>query len=718
MSDWITRADRYFLSDEIRNAPATELSNVRMGLVLCLIAGLGSVAFAPIQFAIWPQSTALITTAVTLLVLATPFVLRQTDTIRHLGQIVCGVMAAACLKSIWLSAGQAVGILPFLPLLPILGLLVAGGRGALRWGVVALGLAVLGIGLVAAESVPSAGYAGSGTIDRYVIATLCVVGIGGVTQLFETFWNRTAMEVAHRAQAELREREERNRVLLEHASEGVMVVDQFAVVRFASPAAERLVGVGEGESMGHRLRDFTHHSDFVRNFPVWQSVLSEPGRVAQLQLRTRPDFGRTRSEPRIIDLTCSNHLDNPAIGGVVVRMRDVTDLSHAEENYRALVENSLQGLAVFCDGYTVFANQAMASLFGLSREALIEMGASDDLRFVHRDDREAVRNAYLTRPAETTRLRFLNGRGEWRHAELQCSAATWEGRPATQVVYVDVTAETALTEQRERENERLALAIEERTSELQASLQRLRDQERMAAVGTLAAGVAHQINNPVGSILTSADFALLTSDEEDGPKIARDALADIRNQAVRCGKIVRSVLQFSRAEATDKWSGDLSTILRTAIDVCDRSTRERSATVELSLPASVARRSVLMNPIELEQVFVNLISNAVEAQPSGAEVRVSARIAGDDEIEVVVEDDGPGVAPEHEGKLFDPFYTTRLREGGTGLGLSVAHGIVADHGGRMWLETQPESEPISDRLPLRGARFHVVLPIEKSATRA
>lgn len=709
---WIARVDRYFLSDAIRNLRATELSNVRMGLVLALIAGLGAAVLLPMLFTMWPRPAALISTAMTLIVLGMPFVLRQKDAIRHVGQLVCGVMATACAQSIWFSAGQGAGVLPFLPMLPVIGLLVAGRRGAIRWGAVALVLAALGMGLVYGDTPTITGYAGPSTIERYVIAVLCIVSIGSITQLFETFWNGTAMEVAERAQAELREREEQNRVLLQNASEGVMVVDESAVVRFASPAAERLIDVEPGEAVGHRLREFTQHSDFARHFPAWRALLADPEGVAHFHLRTRPDLGRSVREPRVLDLTCSNHLDNPAIRGIVVRTRDVTDLSRAEANYRALVENSLQGLAVFCEGRTVFANQAMGQLFGVRSEDLSTHEGAEDLRFIHRDDRDAVREAYHTQSAETVELRFLDGHGEWRRARLQCSPATWEGRPATQVVYADVTAERALAEQRERENERLAQAVEDRTRELRASLQRLREQQRMAVVGTLAAGIAHQINNPVGSILTSADFALLTADEEDGGEVARDALEDIRSQAIRCGKIVRSVLQFARAEPTDKWSGELTTILRTAVDVCSRSARERSATIEQSLSESVGRTTVRMNPIELEQVFVNLIQNAIETRPSGARVRITARTTPQNEVEVVVEDDGPGVSDRDAGQVFDPFYTTRLREGGTGLGLSVAQGIVADHDGRMWLESDRDAD--STETPLGGARFHVVLPAEKS----
>lgn len=232
----------------------------------------------------------------------------------------------------------------------------------------------------------------------------------------------------------------------------------------------------------------------------------------------------------------------------------------------------------------------------------------------------------------------------------------------------------------------------------------------MATVGTLAAGIAHQINNPIGSILTTADFAILTAGDADGEQIRSDALEDIRSQAIRCGKIVRSVLQFSRSEATEKWPNDLTGVLRTAVDATSNYAREREASVTLSLETGETARVTLMNPIELEQVFVNLIQNAIEAQPRGARISVSSRATAEDRVEVIVADDGPGVAEMDAPSVFDPFFTTRLRDGGTGLGLSVAHGIVVDHGGTMWLDTAPADEDSA----YPGARFHVELPSEKA----
>jgi len=712
LGDLFERADAYFISEEMRTDSASEIANTRMGLLLALTASLGTIAFLPIEFAIWPFPIAAGTAAVALIIFALPFALRQRRAMQHLGQFVLAVIAIGSTFSLWNSGGQAIGLLPVLPILPVLGLLVSGAAGARRWTAISLAVAGIGAYLVASGASPSAGYQGSGPLDRYPIAAICIVGIGIIAQVFETFWNRTAIEVADRAQAELVAREERSRRLLEHASEGVMIVDAFAVVKFASPAADRLVDVPTGGMVGHRLREFSVHEDFVATFPIWQSVLENPGEVARLQLRTRPGMGKgDPAEARVLDLAVSNQLANPAVEGVVVRLRDQTELAHAEANYQSLVDHSLQGISVECDGKFVYANEALCTLLGIDHEQLTTM--SREVSWVHVDDQESLRATHGNLDPTELELRVKGHDGKWKWIHTRSAPASWQGRPARQVAYADITAQKELAERQERERERLSAAIEERTKALEASQRRVREQERMATVGTLAAGIAHQINNPVGAILASADFAILTSDEEDATEIRANALEEIRAQAIRCGKIVRSVLQFSRAEPTEKWSSDLSSVIRTAVDVTTRYANERSAQIRLDIAPGVGNQTTLMNPIELEQVFVNLIRNAVESQPGGATVEISMHLTDTAETEVIVADDGPGISEVDAGKIFDPFYTTRLRDGGTGLGLSVAHGIVVDHGGRMWLESSGNHP--SD---LEGAHFHVVLPSEKNETRA
>ena len=239
-------------------------------------------------------------------------------------------------------------------------------------------------------------------------------------------------------------------------------------------------------------------------------------------------------------------------------------------------------------------------------------------------------------------------------------------------------------------NHHLTREIEERqraTEALSESESQLRASERLAAVGTLAAGIAHEINNPIGSILAAAQFAQVL--ERDG--VSRDqieeALGDIVREAKRCGGIVKSVLQFARDERTDKWDCRLDDILRRTARLALPLSEEEGTTIELHLPATAVW--VHVNPIQIEQALLNLIRNAVEA--GGRELHLRLDRSDDEGLALIqLDDDGPGIPEAERVRIFEPFYTTHRDEGRTGLGLSVVHGIVSEHMGQLKIETSAD----------------------------
>ena len=262
----------------------------------------------------------------------------------------------------------------------------------------------------------------------------------------------------------------------------------------------------------------------------------------------------------------------------------------------------------------------------------------------------------------------------------------------------DVTQRTQAEKVTARYQDDLEALVEERTRELLESKDRLREADRLASIGTLAAGVAHQINNPVAVILNSAEFALICKDEEDGKSTLIRALEDCVQEARRCGAIVRSMLQFARDESVETAVGDLNYIVRRACLVTESYARDHD--VEVLVELCDETLLVRMSAIEIEQVVVNIVRNAIEALDDGGRVRVrtdrSRNLA-----RVHVIDHGRGIEAEEQGRVFDPFYSTRINEGGTGLGLSVAHGIVAQHEGRLHVASQSGA----------GAEFVMELPI-------
>jgi PAS domain S-box-containing protein len=379
-------------------------------------------------------------------------------------------------------------------------------------------------------------------------------------------------------------------------------------------------------------------------------------------------------------------------------------LAANERRFRSLIEQSLQGLVVFQGERLVFANQTLLRRIGISFDELASGGGEKTWDSIHPDDRDRVVSSvgkYLDTGelVEHQEFRVVPEDGKVRWVESLWSQIEYQGKPALQVAFYNITARKEAEEELTRYREQLEDLVAQRTRELEASQERLRRSERLASVGTLAAGVAHQINNPVGSILAAADYALICEEDTDAKETWKRSLEDIRREAKRCGEVVRSILQFSRAGDSHKLPQDANQVISSARDETFGWAADRSACVELELDPAVASHPVPMNAIEMEQVLVNLIHNAIESRPEGVRVTLASEYA-DGEIRIRVSDDGPGIEPGDIGRIFDPFFTTRLEKGGTGLGLSVAHRIIGDHAGSISAENRPGG----------GASFRIVLP--------
>ena len=249
----------------------------------------------------------------------------------------------------------------------------------------------------------------------------------------------------------------------------------------------------------------------------------------------------------------------------------------------------------------------------------------------------------------------------------------------------------------ERHRHDLETLVEARTAELAESRAALGRSERLASLGTLAAGVAHEINNPIGAILNASQFAMLSAHSEGGEKEAWRALETCIREARRCGDIVRSLLTFHRLDPGQQTREDLHALLRESI--ADARDYAHSKDVELALEARGERIFALVNRVGIERVFSNLLRNAVEATPAGGRVRVDLRRTSTGPA-IEFRDEGRGIAEEDLTRVFDPFFTRRQTHGGTGLGLSVSHGIVSAHEGRIEVESEIG----------RGATFRVRLP--------
>lgn len=242
---------------------------------------------------------------------------------------------------------------------------------------------------------------------------------------------------------------------------------------------------------------------------------------------------------------------------------------------------------------------------------------------------------------------------------------------------------------------RLAESFNEMTKNLAEARSQLFQTDKLASVGRLAAGVAHEINNPLTGVLTYSSFLLNRAG--DNPEL-RDDLEVIVRETKRCRNIVKGLLDFSRQSVPEKRLVQPNEIILRAADIVQNQLSIQRARFELSLHENLPQ--ILADVNQLEQVLVNLFVNAGDAMDeSGGVITVkSSRVK--EGVEIQVADNGSGIPDEHLTKIFDPFFSTKGPKG-TGLGLAIVWGIVEEHGGRISVESEVGE----------GTTFRIVLPV-------
>ena len=389
----------------------------------------------------------------------------------------------------------------------------------------------------------------------------------------------------------------------------------------------------------------------------------------------------------------------------LVVLRDVTAqrraehaLSESEERYRSLVELAPIGIAVHSGGTLVYANPAALALVGA--KSADEVVGRPLLDLVHPDDRPAVvaRVTSALGRGEVMPLReerFLRRNGEVIDVEAQGTQIHFQGHPAIQVLFRDIT------ERKRAEGTEAALRAQ------------LLESQKMEAIGTLAGGIAHELNNVLAMIMGTV--ALARQDAAHAPEVLA-SLAQIDRASVRARDLVQQILTFSRRQART-----------TQVQALRPAVEEALRLLRATLPTGVTLGTLLegeplhvdVNANQLEQVLMNLCTNAWHAL-GGRSGRIEvglARVEIDEErarrlgrvhagphARLWVRDSGCGMDEATKARMFEPFFTTKAVGRGTGLGLAVVHGIVVAHAGAIDVESVPgEGTVVSVYLPLLGA---------------
>jgi two-component system NtrC family sensor kinase len=244
----------------------------------------------------------------------------------------------------------------------------------------------------------------------------------------------------------------------------------------------------------------------------------------------------------------------------------------------------------------------------------------------------------------------------------------------------------------------LATSFNNMSHQLGTVQQGLIQSERLISMGKLAAGVAHEINNPLTGILSYAED--LMEDTEPSDQRYKDYKV-IVHQTLRCRQIVRGLLDFARQDAPRLAQVHPRVLIGNALDVVAHHAVFRNIQFQLRVEENIP--AVEVDPVQIEQVLVNLIVNAQQAMPDGGNITVGARCMNHrSQVEFLVEDEGPGIPSEIRSQIFEPFFSTK--DGKTdGLGLAVCLGIIQQHGGAIDFESGPKN----------GTTFRVVLPVAR-----
>ncbi len=468
-----------------------------------------------------------------------------------------------------------------------------------------------------------------------------------------------ALEVFARFQPEV--------VISDFRMPGMNGVEFLARVKELAPHTQRIMLTGQADQ--HAIEEAINRSEVFR-------FISKPWNDVQLTLTVRSAFEQHRlvsENERLYLLTQEQNAELRRFNADLeqrVQQRTIM-LSRAKRDWEVTFDTIDYPLTVvnLADLTLVRANRAAARVADRPIEELRHRPKCHQFLF-HRDTQCSGCPAALGfKPGEAKPLEL-----QWKERSYVQSIYPMEDEPVAVCAYHDVTEERAVT-------------------------RRLIESEKMIAIGHLAGGVAHEINNPLGGILAFAQLMKRESGRNDSDL---ESLALIEESALRCKRIVESLLKFSRrSKIEDRRNFDLSRSVEDAA-LLFRAQLKRYPKATMSLDLAPGLPEVYGDPGQMGQVLLNLLQNGLQALPEGVGALSIKTGKKDAHVWVSVADNGSGIKPEHLPHIFEPHFTTKPPGEGTGLGLSIAYRIVEDHGGHIRVESSVLGQ---------GTTFLVTLPV-------
>ncbi|HAX95083.1 MAG TPA: hypothetical protein DCY35_00955 [Prolixibacteraceae bacterium] len=523
------------------------------------------------------------------------------------------------------------------------------------------------------------------------------------------FNEKTIEMIAHMtALAIQRERGEgRFRAMIEKNSDIIIVIDRNLKIIYTSPSLEWISHKQADEFMNTSIVDFfsdhVHSDDLESVLDAFEKCETKPGNECRAEFR----FKHTDGTLHYLVAVGINHFDTPSVGGLVVNIRDITEQKKASEALKKkeallnTIASSVNDIIWLMDEKAVFTyvSPSVENILGYIPQEIVGTDATN--YFIKEDWPRVLKNIQPKIVADSA-LRVSN---EYYMVAKNGSSVPVEVSsiavrdPKGNImgfsgITRDVTERKKAEEQLRKFSDHLQVMVDLKTAELKAVHEAMMKQERLAALGRMAASISHELRNPL-SVINNVAYYLKERCPNLDEKSAQ-MLEVLKREVDRSDRIIGNMLGYSRHKPNILEDVDLNEFIQSYYSTAD--SKPGNISVALNLEPQVPLLKA--DSGKLKQIFDNLSSNAYQAMPEGGLLTVSMKRSGKSVLEIAFKDTGCGMDGETLSKIFEPLFSTKTT--GFGLGLAIVQALVMDHKGDIRVDSQPG----------RGSEFVIALPIE------
>jgi PAS domain S-box-containing protein len=491
-----------------------------------------------------------------------------------------------------------------------------------------------------------------------------------------------AQERIQQAEARVRKSEEKYRLITESSNDLISIVTREFRIEYINESVFRLLGYRAEDLIGKSHLGLVFPDDIKKVLEVLASIRGNGSSETILEVRLHHKNGEfVWFETKTRKITYEGEMK------LLFVSRDITSrklaeaqLQESESRYRIMLENASDMVSLLDDNMCYeFVNQNQLKILSYEREELIGKSVVD---FIHPDDLECSIEEFMCsfmkgEGSGEFRLKHKDGYYIW----FETKGTTYldnHGNRKALMLSRDVSESKRMKDELLKLNQELENRVEERTYQLRAAQERLIRQEKLAAVGKIAGTISHELRNPLGAIGNSIYF--LNMKLSDADEKVRKHIGSIQNAVDRARRIITDLLDFTRIKQPDFITGDIVPIIKVAL-------------AQVTMPPGINARfdaqpaSILikMDPALLQQAFINLITNAVQAMQQGGSIVITLSTSEDRAI-ILFQDSGVGIPKENMAHLFEPLFSTK--KAGIGLGLSLVKDIVDKHEGSITVESE------------------------------